>query len=64
MTCRPGLVGRDLRRRMGGRWEGMAGVDGEEGAEEREGEDRRGWGIEVGKGEEREDEGKAVGKAG
>lgn len=60
MTCRPGVVGRDLRRRAGGKGEG---IDGEEMLGEREGQGCRGFGDEVEKGGEREDEGKAVWKA-
>ncbi|RMY24624.1 hypothetical protein D0866_11340 [Hortaea werneckii] len=61
MTCRPGLVGRGLKR-TGGKGEAVAGIGGEEMLEMEEG----GWsrkGGKVGKGGEREDEGKAVGKA-
>ncbi|KAI7206646.1 hypothetical protein KC340_g11101 [Hortaea werneckii] len=58
MTCRPGLVGKGLRKR-----DEMGRVDGEEMLKEREGEGWRGFGDGVGKAGEREDEGKAVGEA-
>ena len=63
MTCRPGVVGRDLRRRTVGKGEGVAGMDGDGMQEEREEEGWRGFVDEVGKVGEREDEGKAVREA-